>query len=252
MGGAGAGKTRAYFSLADLSQRSGSDAVFYVIDTDYVVEHTLAVGFPHLENIEYITVGEWDEYMEAVNTFQKKIRAGDWLVCDLLSNAWESVQDDYAYKVFGMSMADYFTERRREAQGKKDSKKSDEGFEGAADWGIIKPKYREFVLRFFFRHSGHVLATTGSQALRRQGNWADSGELIATFDHIGFRPTGEKRTAHQAHTVLLMKQNKRGWEYSTAKDRERPYQKRVSLGDQEHPGSWAKSYLLGVAGWSLR
>jgi len=248
MGGAGAGKTRAYFSLADLSQKSGSPATFYVVDTDYAVEHTLAVGFPHLENVVYQTVGDWDEYMGAVTGFQPKIRSGDWLICDLLSNAWEAVQDDYAYKVFGMSMASYFEERKKQAK-----RAADEGWEGSADWNIIKPKYREFVLRFFFRHPGHVLATTGTQALRREGAWKDAGETIATFDHIGFRPTGEKRTAHQAHTVLLMKQTaKGGWEWSTGKDRERPYKANVGLGDQEHPGSWAKSYCLGVAGWSLR
>lgn len=248
MGGPGAGKTRGWLSIADFSQKTGSDAQFYVIDTDFVVEYMLEVGFPHLRNVTWAEVGDWDEYMQAVEMFQRKIKKGDWMVGDLFSNAWETVQEAYTERAYGTDMASHFIERKKVA-----SKKSEEGFEGSADWGIIKPMYRQFVTRFFYRHPGHVYACTGARALQRDGKWKDTNENIAWFDHLGFRPEGEKRTAHHAHTVLMMKKRRYGdtteYVWATGKDRERKDRADVSLGTEEQPGSFAKSYLMGVAGW---
>ncbi len=248
MGGPGSGKTRAYLTIADLLQKSGSDAQMYVIDTDYAVEYMRQVGFPHLTNVHVAEVGEWDEYMEAVNNWQSKIEEGDWMVCDLLNYAWEQAQTDYVQRQYGMTLDEFFSDRKKKAKGKS----SDEGMEGS-EWQIIKGKYQGFANRFFFRHRGHVLACTGVKTLQRTGGWADTPATLSTFGHIGSKPEGEKRTGHHPHTVLYMKRTKVGrWEFDTAKDRERAMLTDVDLGDEESPGSFAKSYLMGVAKWSLR
>ena len=247
-GGPGAGKTRAYLSIAELLQKTGSKATMYVIDTDYAVDYMLQVGFPDLTNVEFTEVGDWHEYMSAVNDFQKKLKPGDWLVADLLNYAWEAVQEHYSTEAYGKDLATHFLERKRAA-----SKRSEEAWDGASDWTIIKPLYRQFVNRFFYRHRAHVFATAGVKPIARSGKWADNNEVVATFGTIGFKPEGEKRTPHHPHTIIHLKRSKGGeFLMDTAKDRERPDMVDVGLGTEESPGSFAKSYLLGVAGWSLR
>ncbi len=245
MGAAGSGKSRGWLSIADLSQKTGSDAHFYCIDTDDAISHMLMVGFPHLENVTVVSVYEWDEYLAAVHSLRTKVKKKhDWLICDLYSNAWETVQEDYTNKVFGKTKAEYFLMRKREA-----AKKADEGYEGSSDWGVIKPMYRDFALPFFHRHEGHVLATCAVKPLQRTGKWKDSDEMIDWFGHLGFRPEGEKRTPHHVHAALYMRRKANGWVFTTGKDRERRMVVDEWLGDEETPGSLAKKYLIGVAGW---
>lgn len=248
MGGPGAGKTRAYLSIAKLLQSTGSDATMYVIDTDYAVEYMLKQGFPELQNVVYSEVGDWHEYMSAVKDFQKQISPGDWIVADLLNYAWEAVQEHYSTEAYGKDLASHFMERKRVA-----SRKSDEQWDGASDWTIIKPLYRQFVNRFFYRHRAHVFATAGVKPLTREGKWKDNNEVVATFGNIGYKPEGEKRTPHHLHAVIHLKRSLTGeFLMNTAKDRERPDMIDVSLGNEENPGSFAKAYLMGVGGWSLR
>ncbi len=253
MGGPGSGKTRAYLSIAELLQKSGSDATVYVIDTDYAVDYMLQIGFSDLENVVFSEVADWPEYMQAVNDFQKVIQPGDWLVGDLLNYAWEAVQEHYSTEAYGKDMADHFMERRQRAAKMKKSKQSDDGWEGSSDWQIIKPLYRAFVNRFMYRHRAHVLATCGVKPIARDGKWKDNNEVVATFGHIGFKPEGEKRTPHHPHSIIHLRRSNTGeFMMTTAKDRERPDMVDVSLGTEESPGSFAKSYLIGVAKWSLR
>lgn len=250
-GGPGAGKTRAYLDIANQLQKSGSDAHMYVIDTDFAVERMMT-GFPDLENVTYAEVVDYSEAMEAVTKFQTAIKPGDWMVCDLINVMWDYSQQHYTQEVYGVTLDEYFLERRAAAAKKAKSKQSDEGFEGL-DWQIIKPMYQAFSNRFFHRHRGHVLACAGAKGLNRDGKWADSKELIDTFGAVGIRPEGEKRVAHQVHTALYLRKSNVGeFQFTTAKDRERETMLEVGLGTEDAPGSFAKKYLLSVAKWKLR
>jgi hypothetical protein len=221
----------------------------YVIDTDYAVDRMLqSKSFGKLDNLEVWEVDSFDEYMEAIAEIRPQAARGDWIICDLFSNAWEEAQNYFSQETYGKDMADYFLERKAAAAKASKSKKSDEGFEGASDWGVIKPLYKRFAEQVLLRNKAHVLITTGQKPLSRSGAWADKKEIIEVFDSIGFKPEGEKRTAHYPHTILHMRsKGEDEWAFTTVKDREREVVTNRDLSGK----SFAKEYLLKIAGWKV-
>ncbi|RKZ12911.1 hypothetical protein DRQ53_14095 [bacterium] len=254
MGGAGSGKTRAWLSIADMARKTKSDAKFYVIDTDFAVERMLSAGFEKLRDygsLEVVTPFEFPDYTSAAEDFRKRMGPDDWLIVDLMNHAWEEVQNHYSNEVFGKSKGDYFLEVRK---GLKDASKGFQAFEGWTDWNIIKPMYTDFANKVYFGHKGHTLICTSARAVDRGSRGkgsADPKEIIQAFGHIGFRPEGEKRTAHNVHTVLLMSQkNDETWNVDTGKDRERDRHRGLKLGPDH--GQFVREYLIKTAGWKRK
>jgi len=253
IGGPGGGKTRGWLSIADMARKTKSDAQFYVIDTDFAVDRMLAEGFPKLLDdgrVHIETPFDFPEYKAAGEKFRKKMGPNDWLIVDLMNHAWEEVQNHYSNEVFGKSKGDYFLEVRK---GLKDTSKGFQAFEGWTDWNIIKPMYSDFANGVYFKHRGHTLICTSARPVDRGSRGKQSAspkEIIQTFGHLGFYPDGEKRTAHNVHTVLLMQQkDEETWVMSTGKDRERKRHVNTLLGPDD--GQFVKNYLIKTAGWKV-
>lgn len=92
-GGAGMGKTYDWLCLARMSQKTGSEAKFYVVDTDATVDRMLATEFAELTNVEFHPVYDWAQLVSTINEFQRGMKPDDWLVVDLLSPSWDMVQE---------------------------------------------------------------------------------------------------------------------------------------------------------------
>ena len=252
MGTAGTGKTQAYLSIAELARKTKSKSRFYCIDTDYTLDASLE-AFPKLaewDNFIWEQASEFDEQLDLAREYQKKAKRGDWINTDMISQVWESVQEDFTNKIYGMGKADYFMMKREEVAKAKKDPKNFQPLEGWVDWNVIKPNYSSFVNTAVLNNKAHVFACATAQPIQR-GKGGNTKENIEQFAHIGARPGGEKRLGHIFHTVLLMKnQGEEVWTIDTGKDRSRPDQERLKLTSKQS-GQFVNAYLRGVAGWTL-
>lgn len=236
-GGPGAGKTKMWLDVALRAQTSGSDATFYVIDTDFAVPRMMTGKFAVLENVVDEPVADWDALMEAVTTFSSKVQPHDWLVFDMVSYAWEAVQDHYTAKVFGTDLGSFFMAASKKAV---DAGKHGGGsFEQDRDWGAIKKLYSGFSAKIL-RAQCHVFATAAMKGVSER----DSEDLRKTFARFGGRPEGEKHTAHLFHTVLMAaKGGQDDYRITSVKDRER------GLLEGESWEDFSLAYLVKKARW---
>lgn len=242
-GGAGAGKTKAWLDIAQAYEDAGMDGEFHVLDTDYSVERMLYDGYPDLIESGRIKVtvpyDGWVDYTNFASGLSG-LEDEDWVIVDLMDVSWEEAQEHYSNEVYGKDKGDYFVERRKAMKnpGKENM------FEGSTDWNVIKPLYENFSKSIFYKHAGHTFVTAGGAAVSRGGgSWGDSKEVVATFGHVGIKPTGNKRLAHNVHTALFFEVTKKGWKLTTAKDREREMLK------GEMFDNFAQDYLVEIAGW---
>lgn len=258
-GGAGFGKTYDVFTIARLAAETGSDAHFYVIDTDESVGHALidpafkslyTDDLTALKNITIYQVSYWDQLLEVLTEIQGDLRQGkwvtpglmrpqDWLIIDLLSPTWQWVQEWFTERVFGKSLDEYFLEQRKTM---KAGDKKGGGFEGWKDYGTgINPQYALLQNRIL-RSPGNVYCTSEAKALSSE-NVDKPTRLI--FGPHGVVPVGQKRTPHLFSTVIWKVSDQPGIiKAVTTKDRGgRPYMMHQKIDD------FAKEYLVGVAGW---
>lgn len=241
----GTGKTRDIFAI--MSWLSGTGARYYYIDTDDTVERFLeAPHYQHLaqENggpLIHLPAFEWEEIREHRDRIKADVQEGDWIILDFASQFWEKVQEWYVKRVWKMDFADYLL-MVREAM-KKDAK-SLKAFEGWKDWPAIKSQYFSVMDDLLFKNRAHVYMTTTVNGI----NDDDEKLTKAIFGPYGCKPGGQKKLAHDAQTVLLKTTNRDGEIFATTiKDRERRRWSEYKLG--ESPTQFAKSYLMGVAGW---
>jgi hypothetical protein len=235
-GGPGSGKTK---NLIDIAKRC-STSRFHVIDSDASFGRMLAGDNSHLwdqngGNISVSPVYVWVEYTDALDKIQKLITANDWIVADMISPAWEAVQDHFSEQVFGKGVEQFFLEAR--AAAKKGS-----AFDGRKDWTVINKLYRNWANQLTLKSRCHVYATAGVAAVQED----DGKEIRALFGRYGVKPTGQKENGHRFHTVLWTSRSANGqWRINTIKDRERDEMVDVVVGD------FAQDYLAKVAGWKM-
>jgi hypothetical protein len=236
-GPAGTGKSTAGASIAALAQKTGSDARFHVVDTDLAWDRMLAEGYPGLANVDVHVALEWPEYREALAKIRSIVRPQDWVVVDLISNAWETVQSYFTEQVFDQDVGDYFLQVRKEM--KAGSKKL-ETFSGWVDWSVINSLYKSWAHDLLFKTRANVLC----MARMAKVSDAEDKATRVLFGPHGVKPEGQKALAYQFHSVLLMGQPRAGeWTMTTVKDRERPQL------DKAPVRSFAVDYLVRVGRW---
>lgn len=248
-GGPGAGKTRAWLTIADTYVKTKTPGKFYVIDTDDTY-YASVEEFPAVAESGIVTaevVWDFPSYRAAASKFKEVATGDDWVVCDLFDKGWEEVQNFYSEQVFGSDKGDFFLAVRKsiEESNKKKAASTGSAFEGWTDWPTIKALHASWANDVIFRHPAHVYLAAGSKAVARK---TDNKDTIETFGHIGAKPAGEKGlAAHGVNTVLMFSQTKAGeeWVIDTAKDRGG----RQAL-MQSPAGNFAMSYLVKVAGWN--
>lgn len=259
MGGPGAGKTFDFFAIARMAAETGSDAHFYVIDTDessgmVLIDPALKSLWKEdmsgLSNVTVIKVSHWDDLLATLTELQGELRQGkfvtqgkirkqDWLMIDLLSPTWQWCQDWYTRRVFHLGLDEFFLQQR---ESMKPSDKKMNGLEGWKDYTIINPQYALLQDRIL-RSPGNVYATAEIKALNVEQ--ADK-ETKLTFGPYGVSPVGQKRTPHVFSTIVWKtwpSVNER--EGISVKDRGG----RVMMQGKKIT-DFAKDYLIGVAGWS--
>lgn len=165
----GTGKSEAWISIAVEAQRTGSDATFYVIDTDGSAEVSLA-AHPELHNTqiwqasdpsgllihpddEITEHGTWWESFTAAAESIRELKPGreDWIVIDRLDRMWDAVQSYWIDRAYEEDEDAYWAELRAEQlkakeAGKKGTERDFGGFAGNRDWVQIKKVYNTGVL----------------------------------------------------------------------------------------------------------
>lgn len=241
MGGFGAGKTSAWLNIAKWSQETGSDAKFYVLDTDDSVRHMMSLPggqYNGLENVVLYEVFDWMEYVDAINAIIPVARPYlDWIIVDFMGASWDAAQEYYVgmrYKA--EDMGQYFMDQAVAASSKAP-------LDGWKDWSVINKIYKSFQNKLVHKHQAHIFFTAGVKALGE----GEDRSIRALFGPHGVRPIGQKHLGHVPHTVLLHQTITPGEIYLvTVKDRER------RLLDGTAPlNEFALDYLVGVAGWRL-
>lgn len=248
MGGTGSGKSYQWLKMAEVLLPSGAE--FYVIDTDEAIPFMLETQFPHLMpenggNVHVKPAFDWPNYKEALEWSLGSAVDKDWLVGDMVDNAWSAVQRHFVGEVFDESMGDYFLEVRKKIQesGKTSKSIMRDVFKGWVDWPVINRLYDDWMLPLVYQAKCHVYLTTKAQPVTAE----DDPSVKLAFGELGIRPSGQKNLGHQCHTVLLfVYKGEENWEVTTAKDRGgRKYFRKTKL------TSLYKQYLVAKAGWSL-
>ena len=236
IGSFGTGKTTAWLKIAYWAQMTGSDARFYVMDSDRAVKHMLANSeeYGSLNNIEVVDTYDWPDYVAALEKFQTIARPHDWIVSDFVGTTWDAVQEWYIDQIFDRDIGDFFLAAR---QGDKSS-----GLDGWKDWSVINKIYKSWMNTFVQRTDCQIYMTAVAEPIRD----TDDRSVKATFGPHGVRPKGQKHLGHTVHTVLLFQSMRPGnIVVNTVKDRERAPLVGVQLND------FVTDYLIPVAGWKI-
>jgi len=249
-GGAGQGKSFDFYTIAELSALTKSEAKFFVIDTDVSVWRMLendalkhltdGSGNPVDTLIIDDEVCDWQTLNAAIDRFQKAMvpERGDWLFLDMMSPAWGWVQSYFTERVFGQGTDEYFLQKR--AAMKNPAK--EKAFEGWTDWPVINTMYKSFQQRLLTT-PGHLYATAEMKALSADQAEKDTRLL---FGPHGVIPVGQKRDPYIFQSVLWKAATKPGnFEIITVKDRSRDFLKGAPV------ANFAKDYLMKVGGWKL-
>lgn len=236
IGASGAGKSYGAATIAEACP----DRTVHVIDNDAAWGRMAE----HLSNVQIWEAQSWSEHVDALKAINKTMGREDWLVVDMLSACWDLVQDHYTEQVFGESVEDYFLQIRKQLEQQKQNNKNLGAFDGWIDWQVINKLYRRLQLDLL-KTPGHQYAIAGVQKLGDEDR--KNRDITATFGPYNLRPTGQKKTAHNFHTVILCtKTRTEQYQLTTIKDRNR-----TEL-TEEPITNFAKTYLRQIAGWKPR
>jgi hypothetical protein len=251
----GAGKTYQYLKMAQKLKSTG--AKFYVLDTDRAVDYMLDTQFPDLKpenggNVSVFNAYDWEQYKAFLKWVDaKNPKPDDWVVIDMMDNAWKSVQRYFSDQVFSKEMGDYFLQVRKEVEkqggkgddGKKVTNIVKEGMDGWVDWTVINKLYDDWAAKISYRLNCHVYATAKvTEVAKNEKN----PEVLQMYGAIGVKPGGQKDTGHLFHTILLFKPGKEKWFIDTIKDRAgRVYFDNTPL------TSLYMQYMVLKAGWKI-
>lgn len=238
-GGAGTGKTHDWLTIANEYARAEKEGVtlgrFYVIDSDFTVERSME-AYPGVEAVvEYAATPDWEDYIAAIESFNKRMTRHDWLIIDMASPLWEMAQEHYISRIFRKDMDDFYLLHR-------ETQKKGGAMDGFKDWSVINKIYKQNVSNHLLRCQGHLFATAAATPLSTD---LDSKEMKAIYARFGVKPVGQKHLSHMFHSVLWKQAPKPDqWTLTTIKDRAR-----VSL-QAEPLSNFVDDYLVKVAGWS--
>ena len=241
-GPSGAGKTRAWLTIAQLAQQTGSPAKFHVLDTDFdaVRRMTEAGEFSGLTNLVATQAVVWEEADNWAKNLADLVAPGDFVIVDMIGTTWTMVQDSYVERIFGEDPADYYL-RAREAI--KDPGKGLQVLSGWTDWTVIKKLYNRFIMNIFRASvkGAHLIFTSSVDRIES----SDDKETKALFAGVSVKPAGEKSLPHKMHTIIYANYTPGTWTMTTIKDRARIYWSGQKI------SNFAAEYLVGVAGWQL-
>lgn len=236
----GVGKSNAVIQTAKFLSQTSTPSKIFVIDNDR--SYVRAAENNNITNMQVADVYDFPEYRDALSLFIKSVQPHDFLVCDLMSEAWTAAQTHYTDSVYG-DEANYFLQVRSQMSNPT---KDGNVLEGWYDWQYINKQYFAFAKPFIYRSPCHVIAVSTADPISRSGRNADDKETLTVFSSVGYRPEGQKRLKHQFDTTIFMfKDNSGGYRMTTVKDRDR------ELVTSAHVVNFPVDYLMRVANWTL-
>jgi len=249
-GAQAAGKTRSWLDVARMHQLRGSDARFWVFDSDDAVGDMIyGERFRDLNNIEVLTCVRWEDFRDGLDKMKANVRPYlDWIVCDLADKAWSSCTENYVMDAYGCTMQQLLVRQRHEteAAGAKPKSPNDPhrsrfgGLEGE-EWVEINSMYLPWAQDIFLNVKTHVYFACPLGNVDERAD-AQTKEMYGRF---GMKPVGNKHLGYQARTVLLFQRFGEQRVMTTVKDRERVELQGAPIGD------FSISYLKTVGNWAL-
>lgn len=206
-GDTGAGKSYFWMTIAELANKTGSDAQFHVIDSDR--DAALAIGpggeFEHLAHrIHVHEVFEVEEYLEAGKLVKKEAGPDDWVVVDRLSPLWETLPGWWISRVFQEDEADYWTTMRKVALGVEEGEKGFGGMKEGVDWQFLNKVHDSFEVPLSMGGRFHMLVTADEKEV--VDRYDKSGKDRAKYSVAGgVKPAGQKHTPKRFHTLVRVK-----------------------------------------------
>ena len=243
LGGGGAGKTTATLSMI---RASGLPAD--VIDLDYSMAWDRALDTDFEDSRDQVKIHSVQPYWEDfINTMEGIVDTyGDdpdrWLVVDSISPTWEEVQAWYVQLAIGSDMGKFLAELRRDSDSVKDYNAS---IVENMNWPAVKKEYAR-TWRAIMSWKGHLVLTAEAASIKGERD----ADQLALYGQVGYKPVGEKRLHHVTSTTLFLEHGRRGWLFTTVKDRNRDEVEKKQVEDLDD-GGMATSYLREVAGWKL-
>lgn len=249
-GPSGAGKSSTWISVADWAGRTKAPVKIRVIDTDHAYEAMADDSFTNVEVYDAET-SEFPKWGEQLRAWRPSMGRDDWLVVDMIDQAWTGAQEYYWWTVTG-----------GDPLGEIFLKAETEDFDTVGDygkhWGNINRLYNDF-MRAILQVPCNVLcvAPAAEVALNAKTGLAlnkDQQEYVK----FRYRPIGQKRLAHAFHTILLAREipSEKGsqWNLTTVKERGPigKEKRRDMKGDAvEATTGFVGAYLVKVAGWHM-
>lgn len=243
LGGGGAGKTTAALAMI---RASGLPAD--VIDLDYSMAWDRALDTDFEDARDAVKVHsvqpEWEDFISVLEGLVDTY--GDdpdrWLVIDSISPTWELVQNWYVQLAIGNDMGRFLAELRRDSDSVKDYNAS---IVENMNWPAVKKEYSR-TWRAIMSWKGHLVLTAEAASIKGERD----ADQLALYGQVGYKPVGEKRLHHVTSTTLFLEHGKRGWMFTSVKDRNRDEVEKKVV-DELEDGGMASSYLREVAGWKL-
>lgn len=253
----GVGKTHQFLTIAKWHKDLGSDAKFYAVSSDLSMEAILLnEEFEELDNIEYVDVVSFEDYVKGARTFANKMRRQDWLSVDLMSDAWPAVQDEYARVQTSQAGGNLEDMGDLWATSGSTEDYPISGWE----WQMPNARYRILAQNILLRCPGNLFLIYGQKELMKEsgsGKSGESKEVKEMFKHIGLKPAGQKDDPFRYHTILhIDSRGEKQQVMSTAKER---FGNREHLGRRNSNGSVSDApiedffmdYLVKIAGWEI-
>ena len=207
-GESNAGKTRWYLNvLQELKNKNlkKEEILMCIVYPDRPTGLTKLVNLVPAEFVDRVMIFPVNNYEEMVSATalaeQKLIEHHSstgkhgWLVIELLEESWRAAQDYYSRQAYGVTLAEYFAQKRQQIAVQKDDASAYRAFEGWSDWPIIKFFHNFNWIDKIKRFPFNVIFTS---EIKQEQN-ADS-----IFSAIGYRPAGEKDNLHRVDTILYL------------------------------------------------
>lgn len=269
-GNPGEGKTRLAFTIAKWHQDLGSDAVFYVINTDrsWKVLRT-DPEFSVLKNVRIREVFSLQDMYDTVREFGALLRDQDWLIIDLYSAAWSGAQDEYAQ----LKVAEGGVQFEDLGDLLHSGTDPDEYPITGWEWGYSNGRMNRFAEKNVVKGKGHRILVCGQAPLPKPTPKMEEKEDRFTkqtremFSHVRgpggvvIKPDWQKRDPFRWHSIFHVEAIWEGEDIAaqkilTAKER---WPNRKRLGRDVGMGHWTGArvddfyidYLVTIAGWKM-
>lgn len=241
-GGGGAGKTTAALEIARATV--GVSGTMHVLDNDesYAYSRALETDFTDIADRVRVTecAPDWESMCAAVAEVTAKAdrSAGDWVVVDSISPAWDFVQAFTTEAIVGDDVSRHMMQVRRDTENLSAFHAQ---LMDTVPWNIVKKEYAKHITIPLRKWGGNLILTAEAKKLSKKE--LEDTQLRDWFSRIGVRPSGEGRLPHVTSTVMHLENAKTGWKMTTVKDRNR---QKV---EHEAFENFAIDYLMNVAGW---